>query len=141
MAQALDPATATSHHHVQVRFCETDLMGIVHHANYLVYAESARVNWLHRRGVSYESWAKHGVHLPVVETKLRFKKAAKFDDRVDIETVAAELSRVTVRFRYTMRCDSVLVCEAETLLACVGHNLKLKRMPAEVADTFRMAEV
>ena len=48
-----DPAKATSHHRLEVRFCETDLMGVVHHANYLVYCEAARVSWLHKRGVSY----------------------------------------------------------------------------------------
>ena len=62
-----------------VRFCETDLMGIVHHANYLQYFEAGRVDWLHRRGISYEIWAKNGVHLPVVETHIRYRKAARFE--------------------------------------------------------------
>jgi acyl-CoA thioester hydrolase len=139
MSERLDPQKATSHHRIQVRFCETDLMGVVHHANYLIYCEAARVSWLHQRGVSYESWLRHGIHLPVVEARLRFKKAARFDEVIDIETTASELSRVTVRFRYRMRSDEALLCEAETLLACVGEDLKLKRLPGEVAEVFRSA--
>ena len=42
-------------------------MGIVHHANYLTYFEAGRVDWLHRRGISYENWVKRGIHLPVVD--------------------------------------------------------------------------
>lgn len=141
MPELLDPVKATSSHQLTVRFCETDLMGIVHHANYLIYAEAARVSWLFSRGVSYETWAELDVHLPVVETKLRFKKAAKFNDVVDIETVVDKLSRVTVRFRYTMRCEGAVLCEAETLLACVGSDLKLKRMPPDVTEAFRMPEL
>src|SRR5687767_6477475 len=71
-----DPGTSS--YRVQVRFCETDLMGVVHHASYLVYCEAARVDWLHKRGVSYDSWVQHGIHLPVVEAKLRFKASARF---------------------------------------------------------------
>src|SRR3954451_16345970 len=83
-----------------VRFCETDLMGIVHHANYLTYFEAGRVDWLHRRGVSYEFWVKRGIHLPVVETRLRYRKAARFDEVLVVETTCRELTRVTVQFSY-----------------------------------------
>ncbi|HZO14288.1 MAG TPA: thioesterase family protein [Polyangiaceae bacterium] len=141
MIERLDPDRATSVYRLAVRFCETDLMGVVHHANYLVYCEAARVDWLHKRGVSYQSWLQHGIHLPVVETRLRFKKAARFDELLDVTTTATELTRVTVRFAYRIRCADQLVCEAETMLACVGDDLKLKRLPAAVAEVFRSPEI
>jgi acyl-CoA thioester hydrolase len=141
MIERLDAKQSTSHYRVAVRFCETDLMGVVHHKNYLVYCEAARVDWLHKRGVSYESWVRHGIHLPVVETKLRFKKAARFDEILDVATTVSELTRVTVRFSYRIRCVDALVCEADTLLACVGNDLKLKRLPGEVLDVFRSPEI
>ena len=50
---------------VRVRFCETDLMGIVHHGSYPAYFEVARVEWLRRRGVAYGTWASRGMHLAV----------------------------------------------------------------------------
>jgi acyl-CoA thioester hydrolase len=141
MADHPDPAVATSHFEVAVRFCETDLMGVVHHANYLVYCEAARVDWLHKRGVSYESWLQHGIHLPVVDARLRFKMPARFDETLDVATTVSELTRITVRYHYRITRGRALLCEAETLLACVGDDLKLHRMPPEVYDVFLSAEV
>lgn len=141
MRDALDISLASSRLSITVRFCETDLMGVVHHANYLIYCEAARVDWLRKRGVSYQAWVRHGVHLPVVEAKARYKKAAHFDQELDVDTTATELSRITVRFRYRITHERALVCEAETLLACVGNDLRLKRMPDEVRAALLSGEV
>jgi acyl-CoA thioester hydrolase len=135
------PAYLTSRTTLQVRFCETDLMGIVHHANYLVYFEAGRVDWLHRRGISYDVWTKQGIHLPVVESHLRYRKAARFDDVLVVETTCALLTRVTVRFDYRVLRDEVLLCEGDTLLACVGDDLLPKRIPPEMAEVFRSPEI
>lgn len=124
-----------------VRFCETDLMGIVHHANYLLYFEAGRVDWLHKRGVSYEMWAKQGIHLPVVESRLRYRKAARFDDELLVESLCAEVTRVTVRFQYRILRQGVVLCEGETLLACVGHDLMPTRIPAEIKAVFQRGEI
>lgn len=134
------PAYLTSRYHLQVRFCETDLMGIVHHANYLTYFEAGRVDWLHRRGISYDIWTKQGIHLPVVETRLRYHKAARFDDELVVESTCALVTRVTIKFTYRILRSGALLCEGETLLACVGENLMPKRIPAEIAEVFRSPE-
>lgn len=134
------PAYLTSRMPFQVRFCETDLMGIVHHANYLIYFEAGRVDWLHRRGISYDLWTKQGIHLPVVESHLRYRKAARFDDQLVVETTCALVTRVTVRFDYRIVRDGTLLCEGDTLLACVGNDLLPKRIPAEIAQVFRSPE-
>lgn len=141
MSAAPVPDHLTSRHTLAVRFCETDLMGIVHHANYLVYFEAGRVDWLHRRGVSYENWAKQGVHLPVVDAKLRYRKAARFDETLVVATTCAEVTRVTVRFTYVITRGKDVLCEGETLLACVGHDLTPKRIPPYVAEVLRSAEL
>jgi acyl-CoA thioester hydrolase len=140
MPELLDAASATSTYRLRVRFCETDLMAIVHHANYLVYCEAARVDWLHKRGVSYSEWERMGIHLPVVDVRLRYRQPARFEDVLDIDTSVAELSRASVRFAYRIRRGEDLVCEAETLLACVGHDLGLRRFPADVAAVLRSPE-
>jgi len=131
----------TSTYHVQARFGETDLMGVVHHATYLLYCEAARVDWLHKRGVSYQSWIAHGIQLPVVETELRYKRAARFDDILAVTTTMDALTRVTVSFRYEITHDDALICSARTKLASVGNDLKLKRIPSEITDVFRSAEL
>lgn len=130
----------TSRMDLRVRFFETDLMGIVHHANYLTYFEAGRVDWLHRRGISYEGWVKRGIHLPVVETRLRYRKAARFDELLTVETTRAEQTRVTVKFSYLILRGDERICEGETLLACVGAELAPKRIPEDIAEVFRSAE-
>lgn len=135
------PAHLTSRMTLTVRFCETDLMGIVHHANYLAYFEAGRVDWLHKRGISYEMWAKRGIHLPVVEARARYRKAARFDETLTVASTALEVSRVTVRFAYVITRGDDRVCEGETLLACVGLDLAPKRFPDDIAAVLRSAEL
>lgn len=125
---------------MRVRFVETDLMGIVHHGTYLTYFEAGRVDFLHRRGVSYEQWTREGIHLPVVEANLRYRKAARFDDRLVVVSTCAELTRVTVRFTYRIERSGELLCEGFTLLACVGDDLVPKRIPAFIAEAFTSPE-
>lgn len=122
---------------VRARFCDTDLMGIVHHAKYLEYFEAGRVEYMHRRGLDYLAWTDHGIHFPVVEAQLRYKKPVRFDERVAIDTVLTELTRVTVRFTFrVVRAAPAeeLVAEGYTLLACVGENHAPRRIPPEMAE-------
>ena len=140
MTRPTPPAHLTSRYTLAVRLCETDLMGIVHHANYFTYLEAGRVDWLHRRGISYESWARRGIHLPVVEARLRYRKAARFDEVLVIETTCLEVTRITVRFGYRVLRGSDLLCEGETLLACVGQDLAPRRIPPDVVQIFQSAE-
>lgn len=125
---------------LRVRFCETDLMGIVHHATYLTYFEAGRVDWLHKRGVSYEGWAREGLHLPVVSADLRYRKAARFDERLSVVTAIGAMTRVTIRFQYRILRGADLLCEGSTQLACVGHDLAPKRIPSWVVDVFESEE-
>src|SRR5579872_6772501 len=96
----LDLERAITRSRLRVRFCETDLMGIVHHANYLAYFEAGRVEWLRRRGVAYTEWAARGWHMPVVDASVRYRAPARFDDLLDVETTLTELRAATARFEY-----------------------------------------
>jgi acyl-CoA thioester hydrolase len=125
----LDPLLSTSNTLIRVRFCETDLMGIVHHANYLAYFEEGRVDWLRKRGITYAVWAQKGVHLPVVEAHTRYRAPLAFDDVVRIETRLTELRSHSLRFEYRALKDALLLAEASTRLACVGADHKLYRIP------------
>jgi acyl-CoA thioester hydrolase len=130
----------TSRLEIRVRFCETDLMGIVHHANYLAWFEAGRVDWLRKRGVRYHEWVAADVHLPVVESHLRYRKPARFDEVLTVETTRSDLSRVTVRFGYRVLRGDELLCEGDTLLACVGQALGAKRIPPFVESVMNSAE-
>jgi len=138
------PDHCVSRYVIRVRFGETDLMGIVHHGAYLLYCEAGRVEYMHRRGVEYAKWAEGGLHLPVVEARLRYRKPARFDQRLIIDTRLGDLTRVTVRFDYRILREGAspeeLVAEGHTLLACVGHDHAPKRLPPDVIAVLRSPE-
>ncbi|HEX3772289.1 MAG TPA: acyl-CoA thioesterase [Polyangiaceae bacterium] len=138
----IDPAAALSVVRVRVRFGETDLMGIVHHASYVHYLEVARIEWLRRRGVTYADWAAHGVHLPVVELSLKYRAPARFDEELDVHVAIAEIGAASVRFDYrTLRvADGVLCTEGSTRLACIDAQLALRRISPEIAEFLRQPE-
>ncbi|MGB7842999.1 MAG: thioesterase family protein [Salinimicrobium sp.] len=103
--------------YVKVRYAETDQMGVVYHGNYAQYLEIARIDWLDALGISYKKMEDEGVMLPVYELNLRFKKSAKFDDQLKIETRLKEKPGVRIVFEYSIyNQHEELLTEAETTL-------------------------
>lgn len=141
---AAEPSGATATRYVvRVRFGETDLMGIVHHATHLLWFEAGRVEYLHRRGLDYTAWMERGVHLPVVEVNVRYRRPARFDERLIVETALGRVTRATVEFTYRIVRDDPreeLVAEGSTVLACVGNDGVPKRLPADVVALLRSPE-
>jgi acyl-CoA thioester hydrolase len=142
MHEPIDPVAARSVVRLRVRFCETDLMGIVHHGSYVTYLEVGRVEWLRRRGVTYATWAQRGLHLAVVELTLRYRSPARFDDEIDVETTLGEQRAATVRFDYRLlrAGDGGLLAEGSTRLACVDDEGALKRLHGEMVDVLGRAD-
>lgn len=136
----LDPEKSSSVASMRVRFAETDLMGIVHHASYLLYFEAARVEWLRRRGVVYTDWAARGWHLPVVEANVRYVSPARFDDLLDVEAALTELRAVSMRFQYRIHREGQLLAEGFTRLAAIDASHKLLRIPSEMRDVLSSGE-
>ncbi|MBX3186141.1 MAG: acyl-CoA thioesterase [Labilithrix sp.] len=137
--EELDPTRTTTTTSQRVRFCETDLMGIVHHASYLVYFEVGRVEWLRQRGVTYADWASRGIHLPVVDAQIRYKTPSRFDDLLTIETTLSQLRAVSLQFTYRVRRDDTLIAEGATRLACVDGQHKLFRIDAAMREVLLSA--
>jgi acyl-CoA thioester hydrolase len=137
----LDPAGARSSAQVRVRFCDTDLMGIVHHANYFAYFEAGRVEWLRARGVAYTSWASRGMHLPVIEASIRYKLPARFDDVLDVDTVLAEVRAASLRFEYRIAREGTLIAEGLTRLACVDDQNQVRRFTEEMLAVLASPEL
>jgi acyl-CoA thioester hydrolase len=136
----IDPTKSTSAIPLRVRFCETDLMGIVHHGSYLLYFEAGRVEWLRRRGVTYADWASKGVHLPVVEARVTYQAPARFDDLLDVETTLAELRTVSLRFTYRIMRDGKSIAQGMTRLGCIDESHKLLRIPEGMRDVLLAGE-
>ena len=140
MRVALDPAKAQSRVEIRVRFGETDLMGIVHHASYLSYFEAARIAWLRRRGVTYRSWTERGWHLPVVEASLRYRAPARFEDVVAVNVELADVRSHSLRFAYVIERDGTKLADGDTRLACVDDRHALLRIPDELLDVLLRGE-
>jgi acyl-CoA thioester hydrolase len=119
---------------IRVRYAETDQMGIVYYANYLVWMEVGRVEYLKAHGFNYKQMEiEDGVLLAVVEAHCRYASPARFDEEVVIRTWVAEASLRTVRFAYEMRLstDGRKLATGETRHIFLGRDLRLCRMPVK----------
>ena len=88
---------------VRVRYAETDQMGIVYYANYLIWFEIGRVELLRSLGLAYSQLeTDHQCILPVVEANCRYKSPARYDDRIAIETRPSLLRGSVVKFAYSL---------------------------------------
>ncbi len=137
---AIDPGKATTTSTLRVRFCETDLMGIVHHATYLVYFEAGRVEWLRRRGITYADWTARGVQSPVASAEVQYRAPSRFDDVLAIETTLSKLRSVSLDYTYRILRGDTLVAEGFTRLACIDMNNKLLRLPEEIREMLLRGE-
>ena len=85
---------------LRVRYAESDQMGFAYYANYLVWFEVGRTDWLRQRGVTYRSLEERGYLLPVTEAYCRYLASARYDDLLFVCARATRLTRVQLRFEY-----------------------------------------
>jgi acyl-CoA thioester hydrolase len=122
---------------VRVRYAETDQMGVVYHANYLIWFEVGRVELLRQRGMVYKDIEmEEGCGLAVVEATARYMAPARYDDELIVETRVALVRGPVVRFTYRiLRAeDGMLLCEGETMHVVVGRDMKRRTLPKKYAD-------
>jgi len=117
---------------VRVRYAETDQMGIVHHANYLIWFELGRSALCRARGFSYrEMEEKDGALMVVAESYCRYKSPAFYDDAITVRTSIGEVKSRSVRFIYEVyrATDKLLLAEGETLHIVTDRNKKVRSLP------------
>jgi acyl-CoA thioester hydrolase len=114
---------------IRVRYAETDRMGLLHHANYLVYFEQARTELLRSQGAAYKELEDQGYFLVIAKVEVKYRSPAHYDDVLTIRTTVTRSSPIRIEHRYEVFCDSVLICEGATTLACVDRAGKLQSMP------------
>ena len=124
---------------VRVRYAETDQMGVVYHANYLVWFEVGRVEFIRQLGMDYRSMEREdGVGIAVVDVSARYKSPARYDDELVIETrlIAARGPVVKFGYRIVRAADGTLLCEGETVHVVVGRDMKKRLLPEKYAKRF-----
>ena len=117
---------------VRVRYAETDQMGVVYHANYLVWFEIGRVELMRSLGFDYGSLEREdGCLIAVVEAMARYKLPARYDDELIIRTRVSGARSSLIKFSYSIVrvVDEVLLCTGETTHVVVGRDMKKRAMP------------
>lgn len=114
-----------------VRYAETDAMGIVHHASYIVYFEEGRSNYARQRGSDYASFERSGRYLAVSEVQARYIKAARYGDQITVRCWIDEMKSRGLTFAY----EIVLTATRDLLVTgyskhiCITHEGKVTTIP------------
>ena len=115
----------------RVRYAETDQMGVVYHANYLVWCEMGRTEFIRTLGVTYADLERQGVLLAVSEATARFHAAARYDDVIRVRTTLSTVRSRMVVFDYAVSAvatDALLVTAA-TSLVCLDRSGRPSKLP------------
>jgi acyl-CoA thioester hydrolase len=122
---------------IRVRYAETDQMGIVYYANYLVWMEVARVDFCRAIGFHYKDMElDDGVLLAVAESHCRYVSPARFDEEITIATTVPDVSRRLVSFSYEMTCEGRKVATGQTRHIFLSRQLRPMRLPDKYAALF-----
>jgi len=115
---------------IRVRYAETDRMGLLHHANYLVYFEQARTELLRSQGGNYKDLEDRGFYLVISKVEVKYRSPAHYDDVLTIRTTVTRTSPIRLEHKYEVFTESgTPVAEGFTTLACVDAAGKLQPMP------------
>ncbi len=120
---------------ITVRYAETDAQGIVHHANYLVWFEEGRSDYLRQQGFCYSELEKAGYYVVVAEAEVRYRAPAFYEDRLIVETTLCRLRRKFLEFRYRIfgPQDELLV-EGRTRHMVLGPDRRPANLPPEFIE-------
>ncbi len=121
---------------VRVNYSETDQMGVVYHARYLVWLDVARCEHLRVTGLSYRELEARGLRLVVSEANVRYRRPARYDDLIRVRCWVRELASRRVTFGYAIERadDGELLATATTSLLPLDSSMALRRLPADVAE-------
>jgi acyl-CoA thioester hydrolase len=125
---------------VNVRYAETDQMGVVYYANYLVWFEVGRVAWCCAHGFRYRDLeTQHGCMMVVAEASCRYKAPARFEDDILIRTGLASATDKVLRFLYEIRNQRTgqLLASGESTHVVTDANLRPARLPAPIRKLFQ----
>ena len=128
---------------LRVRYAETDQMGIVYHANYLVWCEIGRTELMRELGFAYADIERAGIRLAVAEAAIRYGQAARYDDSVRVATRVLAAQSRTITFAYEVvrehQDGDVLLATATTKLVAIDEHNSPRRLPAAIIERFRDA--
>ncbi|MBL7072429.1 MAG: acyl-CoA thioesterase [Candidatus Omnitrophica bacterium] len=121
----------------RVRYAETDQMGVVYYANYLIWFEVARTEFFRERGVEYKKLEdEENIYLPVVESYCRYKSPLKYDDVVTVHTKFASAGASRIMFEYSVSSGDKVNAIGWTKHAFIDAQGKPVKVPSKVRKMF-----
>lgn len=127
---------------IRVRYAETDQMGVVYHANHLIWLEVGRVELLRQLGFSYKDMeTKENCFIAVVDVRCRYKAPAHYDDEIVVRTWLKHVRESVVHFGYELvrPVDRTLIAEAETIHVVANSEMRRAKLPQKYLSAFREA--
>lgn len=106
----------------KVQYYETDKQGVTHHSNYIRIMEETRVDAMEQMGFGYERMEEAGVFSPVMAVTCDYKRPTTFADIIEVSFSVIELSKLKVRFAYTMKCKDKVVCQGTSQHCFLDEN-------------------
>ena len=108
-------------------------MGVVYYANYLVWFEVGRTDWLRETGWTYREMEREGISLPVIEAHCEYRQPARYDDEIEVLTTGSLVTPVRIRFDYRVqRPGEEPLASGYTTHAAVDTAGKPCRLPTQV---------
>jgi acyl-CoA thioester hydrolase len=123
---------------LRVRYAETDQMGVVYYANYLVWFEVARADLLRSLGWTYREMEASGVFLPVIESHCEYRRPARYDEEIEVRTNGRLCSPVRMEFAYdvVLKSTNITAATGRTLHAALGRDGRPCRLPERILEAF-----
>ncbi len=112
------------------RYAETDKGGVVHHSVYPVWLEMGRTELLRANGLAYKDIELAGIFFVVARLSIKYRRPAFYDERLKLETTCSKVTASRVEHTYKLlRGDGLILAEADSTLACVSAEGKVRRIP------------
>lgn len=121
---------------IRVRYAETDQMGVVYHANYVVWMEVGRVEYARAAGLPYKELESAGFFMAVTEASCRYLAPALYDDEIEVETRVEKASARGIAFGYVFWRGEQKLGEGTTRHLFLSREMKPTRLPAEYHAVF-----
>ena len=123
---------------IRVRYAETDKMGVVYYANYLVWFEVGRADLLRSLGWTYREMEHEGITLPVIEAHCEYRRSARYVDEMEVRTEGRMLSPVRMEFTYEVfrRDDQMVAASGRTIHVALDSAGKPCRLPDRIKQVF-----
>lgn len=123
-----------------VRYAETDQMGIVHHSVYPIWFEAGRTDFIRQAGISYSEVEKRGLMLPLIQLTCNYMSAAKYEDRVSVETSLKSMTFTRLRMSYKVKVEGSagIIATGETLHVWTDSKLKPVNLKKHSPELYEM---